>query len=125
MDEQKKFKILVVDDELLIRRSLKLAGESRGHIMEEAEDGLSALSLWPSFNPDLAFIDILMPKMDGLELLKKIPKDSKAKTIIISAHDELSEKDIQKKGADLFIKKPFNDIFKLIEQAEELIKGNN
>ena len=88
--------------------------------MKEAEDGLLALSLWSSFDPDLAFIDVLMPKMDGLELLNKIPKDSKAKTIIISAHDELSEEDIKNKGADLFVKKPFNDIFKLIKQAEEL-----
>lgn len=125
MNKQEKFKILVVDDEFLIRRSLKLAGESRGHIMKEAEDGLSAFSLWSSFCPDLAFIDVLMPKMDGLELLKNIPRDSKTKIIIISAHDKLSEKDIQNKGADLFVKKPFNDIFKLIEQAEDLIKTSN
>ena len=110
-----------MDDEPLIRRSLKLAGESRGHIMKEAEDGLSALSLWPSFDPDLAFIDILLPKMDGLTLLKKILKNSKTKTILISAHDKMSEEDIKKSGADLFVKKPFADIFQLIEQAEALI----
>ena len=125
MVEQKKFKILIVDDEFLIRRSLKLAGESRGHIMKEAEDGLFALSLWSSFCPDLAFIDVLMPKMDGLELLKNIPRDSKTKIVIISAHDELSKRDIQNRGVDLFVKKPFNDVFKLIEQAEELIKGSH
>lgn len=125
MQKSLQLKILVVDDESLIRRSLVLAGESRGHIMQEAEDGLSALSLWPSFCPDVAFIDILIPKMNGLELLTKIPKDSKTKTIVISAHDEWDEKDIQKKGADLFIKKPFHDIFKLIEQAEELVDQNN
>ena len=121
MNEGEKLKILVVDDEPLIRRSLKLVGESRGHIIKEAEDGLSALSLWSSFVPDLAFIDILMPKMNGLELLKQIPKCSKTKIIIISAHDELSETDLQKQGADLFVKKPFNDIFKLIDLAETLM----
>ena len=124
MDKQDKFKILVADDEFLVRRSLKLAGENRGHTVKEAEDGLSALSLWSSFHPDLAFIDVLMPKMNGLELLKNIPEDSKTKIIIISAHDELSEKDLPGKGADLFVKKPFNDVFKLIEQAEKLIKTN-
>ena len=118
-------KILVIDDEILIRRSLQLAGESRGHIVKSTADGMEALSLWSVFNPDLAFIDILMPQMDGLELLKKIPENSKTKTIVISAHDEISEKDIKKMGADLFIKKPFSDIFLLIDQAEKLIKGGN
>jgi len=118
---KKSFKILVVDDELLIRRSLKLAGKKRGHIVKEAEDGIEALSLWCSFNPDLAFIDILMPNMDGLELLKNIPKDSKTKVIIISAHDKMNEEDIKNKGADLFIRKPFEDVFHLIEKAEKLI----
>ena len=121
---RKSLKILIVDDEVLIRRSLQLAGESRGHIVKSAEDGVSALSLWPSFGPDLAFIDILMPQMDGFGLLKKIPVESKAKTIMISAHDKMSERDIKKRGADLFIKKPFNDIFQIIERAEELAKSD-
>ena len=120
---KKILKILVVDDEILIRRSFQLAGESRGHIVQSAENGISALSFWSSFDPDLAFIDILMPHMDGFELLKQIPKESKAKTIMISAHDKMSEKDIKKKGADFFIRKPFNDIFQIIEQAEELVKN--
>ena len=116
-------KILTVDDELLIRRSISLAGKSRGHVMEEANNGLQALDLWPVFQPDLAFVDVLMPKMDGLELLNRIPKDSKTKIIIISAHNEFRPKDIQTKKVDLFIKKPFENIFKLIETAEELVEG--
>ena len=100
-------KILVVDDEALIRRSLQMVGEERGHIMKLAENGREALSLWASFDPDLAFIDILMPEMDGLELLKKIPKDSKAKTIVISAHDKMNEEDIKKAGSGFICKKTF------------------
>lgn len=123
MIEKKTLKILVVDDELLIRRSLKLAGESQGHIIREAGDGVEALSLWPSFNPDLAFIDVLMPNMDGLQLLKQIPKPSRTKIIILSAHDKMNEGDLKKRGADLFIRKPFEDVFHLIEQAEKLIKS--
>ena len=114
-------KILIVDDEPLIRRSLSLAGQSREHITKEAENGQTALELWPVFQPDLAFIDILMPKMNGFELLKKIPETSKTKIIIISAHDDLREKDIKQKGVDLFIQKPFENIFKLIEKAEKLM----
>lgn len=112
-----------MDDELLIRRSMKLAGESRGHIVKEAGDGIEALSLWPTFQPDVAFIDVLMPNMDGLELLKKIPKDSKAKIIVISAHDKINVEVFKNKGVKLFISKPFANIFHLIEQAEKFIKN--
>ena len=116
-------KILIVDDELLIRRALSLAGKMRGHIVKEAENGQKALKIWPVFQPDLVFIDILMPEMDGFELLEKIPKDSKTKLIMISAHDEWDEKDIKKRGVDLFIQKPFENIFQVIETAEELFQN--
>ena len=120
MNKKKPLKILVVDDELLIRRSLQMAGEKRGHIIQTASNGAIALSLWPSFEPDVAFIDVLMPNMSGFELLKKIPKNSQTKNIIISAHDEMNEEDIKHSGAKLFIQKPFEDIFSLIKQAEKL-----
>ncbi len=120
---KKNLKILVVDDELLIRRAIELAGKSRGHKVRSVGGAMEALSLWPSFDPDLAFIDILLPQMSGWDLLKKIPEGSKAKTIMISAHDEMSAKDIKNKGADLFIPKPFADIFQLIEKAEQLCQS--
>ena len=117
---KKSLKILIVDDEPLIGRSLKIAGESLGHQMKAVSSGEEALSIWSDFQPDLAFIDILMNGMSGLELLQKIPKDSQAKTILISAHDKLNREEIKKAGADCFIEKPFDDIFKLIQQAEKL-----
>ena len=113
-------KILAVDDEFLIRRSIQLAGEAKGHVVKTAENGKKALALWPSFEPDVAFVDILMPLMDGFELLAKIPKNSRTKIILISAHDEMTEKDIQNHPVDLFVRKPFADIFQLINQAEKL-----
>ena len=117
---KKSLKILIVDDEPLIGRALKLAGESLGHQAKAVLSAETALNLWPSFQPDLAFIDILMPGRSGLELLKLVPKNSATKTILISAHDKLNEEEIKKAGANGFIKKPFDDIFKLIQKAEEL-----
>ena len=119
---KKALKILVVDDEPLIGRSLQMASESLGHQAKAVFSAEEALTVWPFFQPDLAFIDILMPGMSGLELLKKIPKNISQKTILISAHDKLNEEEIKKAGADCFIKKPFDDIFKLIQQAEQLIE---
>lgn len=119
---RKSLKILIVDDEPLIGRSLKMAGESLGHQIKTVFSAEEALAVWPEFQPDIAFIDILMSGMSGLELLKKIPKNFPVKTILISAHDKLDEEEIKKAGADFFIKKPFDDIFELIRQAEKLIK---
>ena len=119
---KKPLKILIVDDELLIGRSLKLAGESLGHQTKAVLSAEEALKVWPLFQPDLVFIDILMPGISGLELLKQAPKNPLAKTILISAHDKLNEEEIKKAGADCFIKKPFDDIFKLIQQVEKLIE---
>ena len=114
-------KILIVDDELLIRKALALSSEQRGHRVKSAENGTRGLKAWLDFKPELVFLDVLMPDMDGFTLLRQIPENLKTKVILISAHDDLSQKDIEKAGADLFIKKPFDDIFKLIEQAEKLV----
>ena len=123
---KKALKILIVDDEPLISRSLKLAGGSLGHQTKAVSSGEEALELWPVFQPDVAFVDILMSGMSGLELLKKVPRDCpRAKIILISAHDKLNEKEIKQAGADCFIKKPFDDIFDIIRQAEKMSGGSD
>ena len=116
-----KIKILIVDDEFLIRKALQLGAESRGHIVRIAENATQGLKLWREMDPDLVFLDVLMPDRSGLSVLSDKPKNSKAKVILISAHDDLNERETGKSKADLFIKKPFPDIFQLIEQAESLL----
>ena len=119
---KRALKILIVDDEPLISRSFKMAGESLGHQIKTVSSAEEALKIWPLFQPNLAFIDILMSGMSGLELLKKIPKDFQTKTVLISAHDQLDEEEIKKAGADHFIKKPFDDIFSLIQKLAILVE---
>ena len=114
-------KFLIVDDEALIRKALLMAAKKAGHEVREAGNGKEALKVLESFTPDLAFVDILMPEMDGLEFLKEVKPGLKAKIILISAHDELDEQELKNKGADLFIRKPFPNVFELIKRAEDLI----
>ena len=116
-----KLKILVIDDENLIRKALCLASQSRGHDVQFASDGETALKLWLSFHPDLIFLDLLLPDTDGLSLLKKVPEDLKATCVIISAHDQLSTKKVKEAGAELFIQKPFPDIFQMVMELESLV----
>jgi CheY-like chemotaxis protein len=116
-------KVLIVDDEPLVRLSLKRALIKKGHTVEEAEDGQSGLLKWKSFVPDLVFLDVLMPRMSGPDLLKvrKNEGATSGRVILMSAFTgQYDSEKAQTLGADLFILKPFEDIFAIVKQAEEL-----
>ncbi len=116
-------KILVVDDEPLVRRSLGRALKSRGHIVFEAEDGLQGLLMWREQKPDLVFLDVLMPKMTGPQVLIEIGEQRTGKVILMSAFSgEHNMETTMQMGADLFIPKPFEDIFSIVNVAEGLLK---
>jgi len=115
-------KILIVDDEPLVRRSLARALKSRGHEIFEAEDGLLGLAMWREQKPDLIFLDVLMPKMTGPQVLSEIGKDRTGKVILISAFSgEHNMQTAVQMGADLFMPKPFEDIFSIVGIAEDLV----
>jgi two-component system, response regulator PdtaR len=111
-------KVLIVDDEALVRRSLERACSSRGHIVEQAEDGQKGIELWQSWHPDLVFLDVLMPKLSGVEVLKRLNGQHTAKVVMMSAYT--GAESLDKSGVDLFLAKPFQDIFSFVHQAEEL-----
>lgn len=116
-------KFLIVDDEPLIRRSLRRASELRKHEVQEASNGLEGLEKWTQFQPDLVFLDVLMPVMDGPTLLLKRPLGKTSKVILISAFTgEYDGAKARSLGADVFIPKPFDNIFDIILRAEELVK---
>ena len=115
-------KILVVDDEPLVRRSLARALKSRGHEVLEAEDGHQGLAMWLEQKPDLVFLDVLMPKMTGPQVLSEIGAQRTGKVILISAFSgEHNMETAVQMGADLFIPKPFDDIFSIVSLAENLV----
>lgn len=119
-------KVLVVDDEPLVRLSLKRALQKGGHTVEEAEDGQSGLDKWRVFDPDLVFLDVLMPRLSGPDLLRTLAKNGKgnAKVVLMSAFT--GEYDLEKAkslGADLFIPKPFEDVFQVTKLGEDLVRG--
>ena len=116
-------RVLIIEDEHLIRECLGRVGQARGHSIQLAKEGLKGLQLWQSFHPHLIFLDILMPKMDGLQVLKEAGKAPYQKVVMMSAHRELS-KNPPVEGVDLFIPKPFHDIVALFKQAEDLYLKN-
>lgn len=114
-------KVLIVDDEDLVRRSLGRALKSKGHEIIEATNGTDGLQIWKEVNPDLVFLDVLMPGLTGPEVLKEIGSDHRAKVILISAFSgEHNMQTALHMGAHLFIPKPFEDIFAVVNMAEDL-----
>jgi DNA-binding response OmpR family regulator len=115
-------KILIIDDEDLIRRSLKRVFEREKFSVQEAENGLDGLKLWRECQPDLVVLDVLMPGLTGPQVLKEIGTEKNAKVILISAYT--GEYDLNKAhemGADLFITKPFQGVFEVVQSARELL----
>lgn len=119
-------RVLVADDEPLVRLSLRRALEKRGHQVRECEDGQAALDMWVEFQPELVYLDVLMPRLSGPDLLKSLAPQMRgnAKVILMSAF--AGEYDLHKAkvlGADLFVAKPFDDIFAVVTTGEGLISG--
>src|SRR5215211_2405933 len=101
-------RILVVDDEPQIRRALKTALTGHGYEVEVAENGEEALTLLPSWQPDALVLDLVMPDVDGLEVLRQTRTWSDMPVIVLSARgqerDKVQALDL---GADDYLTKPF------------------
>ena len=101
-------RILVAEDESALRDFISRNLRARGYTVTEAENGLEALALWERENPHLIILDIMMPRMDGLEVCKRIRERSTAPIIALTALDAESDKvaalDI---GVDDYLTKPF------------------
>jgi len=102
------YKILVADDEKDIIKLLRLYLEKDDIKIYEAYDGMSAMGVLNEYDIDLAIVDIMMPKMNGFELIKKIRKINNIPIMILSAKVEIADKIFGLElGADDYITKPF------------------
>jgi len=119
-------KVLIVDDESSVRRALQRAFTSKGHDVEVAIDAIEGEKIWRDSLPDIVILDVLMPKLTGPQLLEKLKdfiSSSPVKIILISAYSgEFDTKQSQSKGVNLFIEKPFENIFSVVDKAEELAR---
>ena len=107
----RKDRILIADDEAEIRSLIRLYLENEGYEVLEASDGPEALEKAEREKPDLILLDIMMPRMDGFHVLRKIREHSNIPVIIISAKDQDPEKILGLNlGADDYMVKPFNPL---------------
>jgi len=105
------YKILVADDEKDIRSVLALYLEDAGFEVVEAADGAEALRVLEEQDIDLCLLDIMMPELDGYQVLKRVREDDDVPVIVVSAKGQDSEKILGLNlGADDYLVKPFNPL---------------
>ena len=101
-------RVLVVDDEPQIRRALRTGLLGHGYEVEVAEDGESALAMLAARLPDLVVLDLMMPGLDGFEVLRQTRGWSKVPVIVLSARgEERAKVEALDLGADDYLTKPF------------------
>jgi two-component system response regulator ChvI len=114
--------IALVDDDRNILTSVAMALEAEGFAVKTYSDSVEALRELSSHPPDLAVLDIKMPRMDGMELLGKIRKQSQLPIIFLtSKDDEVDEVLGLRMGADDYITKPFSQRL-LVERIRALLR---
>ena len=101
--------IALVDDDHNILTSVSIALEAEGYRITTYTDGVSALDGFKTTLPDLVILDIKMPRMDGMETLRRLRQKSDLPVIFLTSKDEqIDELFGLKMGADEFIRKPFS-----------------
>jgi len=117
-------RILVVDDEINIRRVVREYAEFEGYEVEEAENGMEAVELVKERHYDLIVMDIMMPKLDGFSTCKEISKYKSVPVIMLSARGEEYDKLFGfELGIDDYVVKPFSPK-ELMARIKAVIKRN-
>jgi len=115
-------KITLVDDDENITTSVSLALESHGHTVKAYYDGATGLAALESDPPDLAILDVKMPRMDGMEVLRRLRRTTDLPVIILTSKDEEIDEILGfNLGADDYIHKPFSQRL-LIERVKAVLR---
>ena len=114
--------IALVDDDKNILASVQMLLEQEGYHVRTFTDGASALTALSASPPDLAILDIKMPRMDGMETLRRLRQKSDMPVIFLTSKDEeIDELFGLKMGADDFIRKPFSQRL-LVERVKAVLR---
>ena len=115
-------KITLVDDDENIVTSVRLALESHGHTVKAYYDGASGLAALENDPPDVAILDVKMPRMDGMEVLRRLRRTSDMPVIILTSKDEEIDEILGfNLGADDYMHKPFSQRL-LLERVKAVLR---
>jgi len=112
MSKNNPTKILIVDDSETIRRTAEVLLKKEGYEVAVCEDGFAAFSAIIDFNPDLIFLDVMMPRLDGYQVcsvIKNNPQYEHIPVIMLSSKDNIFDKARGRvSGSEFFMSKPFS-----------------
>jgi adenylate cyclase len=116
--------VLIIDDDPVIQLLLRVNFEQDGYEVETASDGEEGLKKAKAMQPDLTLLDVLMPKLDGMEVLKALRSDPSTQGLTVALLSAKSDAGDQAAGMDAganaYVTKPF-DPLALLEQVRSLI----
>ena len=102
-------RVLIVDDEPMVREVLARYLEQAGFVVSTAEDGEEALSTFGAEQPDLVLLDLMLPRIDGFEVFRRMRAGSSAPVIMLTARGEETDRVVGLElGADDYVTKPFS-----------------
>ncbi|HWL54182.1 MAG TPA: response regulator [Chthoniobacteraceae bacterium] len=102
-------KALIIDDEIQLRRLLRLALEGRGYAVVEADNGTRGLAAAVVHQPEIILLDLGLPDLDGVEVLKRLREWSDTPVLVLSVRDQEAIKvEALENGADDYVTKPFS-----------------
>ena len=118
-------KVLVVEDEKSFVEALKVGLDREGFDVKVAEDGLMALNLFRIFKPDLILLDVMLPKISGLDVCKEIRTESKVPIIMVTAKSEEIDTVVGLEvGADDYVTKPYR-LREVVARMRSLLRRSN
>ncbi len=121
-------KVLLIDDELSIHNVIAAYLKAEGYEYQSAMDGIAGLSIAQTFKPDIIILDVMLPGMDGIELLANLRRDSNVYVIMLTARSEETDKIVGLSvGADDYMTKPFSprELIARIKAALRRIQNSN
>lgn len=119
-------RILVVDDDKVIQQLVEVNLELEGYDVAKASDGEEALRVVKEFKPDLVVLDVMMPRMDGREVCRRIKADPASAHIpVIFLSARAQDMDVQSGldlGASAYVTKPFDPV-DLLDTVQQILTG--
>lgn len=123
-NKNQKQRILIIEDNPDLEAMFAIAFGMDFEV-DSSEDGIRGIAKAAEFKPDLILLDLMMPQMDGYEVLQALKNNSALQSIVVINSNLTSQKDIDKAfemGADFFFKKSDHTPFQIVEKVKDILK---
>ncbi len=129
MTDKVKANLAIIEDDAALCELYTMKFELEGFVVKTAGDGVLGLELIADFKPDIVLLDLMMPNMDGVEMLRRLretPGGDKVKVVILSnIHDVTTTNEVYKYSPEEYLVKAILTPQEIYEHVKNIIKSNN